>query len=41
MKQIPTSVFISVYNAHQTSKNKGNLGVLYNAMAKQLPPKPK
>ena len=41
MKKIPTSVFISVYNAHQTSKDKGNLGVFYNALAEQLPPKPK
>lgn len=41
MKKIPTANFISVYNAQQTSKDRGNLGVLYNAMAKQLPPKPK
>jgi len=41
MKKLPTSVFISVFNTHQRSKDKGNLGVFYNAMAKQLPPKPK
>jgi len=41
MKKLPTSVFISVYNAHQTSKDRGNLGVFYNALAEQLPPKPK
>jgi len=41
MKKLPTASFISVYNAHQTSKDKGNLSTLYNAMAKQLSPKPK
>lgn len=41
MKDLPTSVFINVFNMHQRSKDKGNLGVFYNAMAKQLPPKPK
>ena len=41
MEDLPTSVFINVFNMHQRSKDKGNLGVFYNAMAKQLPPKPK
>tara|TARA_R100000406_G_scaffold42949_1_gene28699 strand:- start:1683 stop:4529 length:2847 start_codon:yes stop_codon:yes gene_type:complete len=41
MGDLPTSVFINVFNMHQRSKDKGNLGVFYNAMAKQLPSKAK
>ena len=41
MKNLPTSVFINVFNMHQRSKDRGNLGVFYNAMAKQLPSKAK
>ena len=41
MKKLPTSVFINIFNTHQRSKEKGDLGVFYNAMAKQLPTNPK
>ena len=41
MKKLPTSVFINIFNTHQRSKEKGDLGVFYNALAKQLPTNPK